>query len=89
MHAAITYRRVKKKDILEIINLFKTIFKKNISVEFYNWRYLTKNFYNSFVAIKNGEHNGIGYLASNFQLSLNSKIKLTEVKNIILESLKK
>ena len=53
MHAAITYRRVKKKDILEIINLFKTIFKKNISVEFYNWRYLTKNFYNSFVAIKN------------------------------------
>ena len=53
MHAAITYRRVKKKDILEIINLFKTIFKKNISVEFYNWRYLTKNFYNSFVAIQN------------------------------------
>ena len=45
--------------------------------------------YLSFVAIKNGEHNGIGYLASNFQLNCNSKIKLTEVKNIILESLKK
>lgn len=39
--------------------------------------------YVSFVAIKNGEHNGIGYLFSNNNLKLGSKIDLKEVKNII------
>ncbi|MDA9676595.1 hypothetical protein N9T81_01595 [Flavobacteriaceae bacterium] len=37
----------------------------------------------AFVAIKNGEHNGIGYLTSNFDLNLNKQIKLTELKDII------
>jgi len=39
--------------------------------------------YLAFVAIKNGEHNGIGYLTSNINLKLESKIKLTELKSII------
>ena len=39
--------------------------------------------YLAFVAIKNGEHNGIGYLTSNINLKLQTKIKLTEVKSII------
>ena len=39
--------------------------------------------YLAFVAIKNGEHNGIGYLTSNFDLYLENKIKLTSLKSII------
>jgi hypothetical protein len=39
--------------------------------------------YLAFVAIKNGEHNGIGYLTSNFDLKLENKIKLTDLKSII------
>ena len=39
--------------------------------------------YVAFVAIKNGEHNGIGYLTSNFDLKLERKIKLTNLKSII------
>ena len=39
--------------------------------------------YLSFVAIKNGEHNGTGYLASNFDLKLDSKINLKDLKSII------
>ena len=45
-----------------------------------------KNFkdYISFVAIKNGEHNGLGYMCSNFDLGIsNSKIKLENVHEII------
>ena len=41
--------------------------------------------YLAFVAIKNGEHNGIGYLTSNFDLKLNQRIKLTDVKAVIKE----
>ena len=37
----------------------------------------------AFVAIKNGEHNGIGYLASNLDLKLKDKIQLTSLKSII------
>ncbi len=37
----------------------------------------------SFVAIKNGEHNGIGYLISNMDLKSEQKIKLTQVKDLI------
>ncbi|MAC40684.1 MAG: hypothetical protein CMJ05_02690 [Pelagibacterales bacterium] len=40
-------------------------------------------FYLAFVAIKNGEHNGIGYVTSNFDLNLENRIKLTELKSII------
>ena len=40
-------------------------------------------FYIAFVAIKNGEHNGIGYLTSNFDLKTENKIKLTNLKSII------
>lgn len=39
--------------------------------------------YLSFVAIKNGEHNGTGYLTSNFDLKLDSKINLKDLKSII------
>ena len=39
--------------------------------------------YLAFVAIKNGEHNGIGYLTSNFDLKLEKKINLNRVKSII------
>ena len=39
--------------------------------------------YLAFVAIKNGEHNGTGYLTSNFDLNLNKKINLYELKNLI------
>ena len=44
----------------------------------------------AFVAIKNGEHNGLGYLTSNFDLNLGKKIQLAEVnallKRTVLES---
>ena len=39
--------------------------------------------YLAFVAIKNGEHNGIGYVTSNFDLKQEEKIKLTSLKSII------
>jgi len=39
--------------------------------------------YLAFVAIKNGEHNGIGYLTSNFDLKIENKINLTDLKSII------
>ena len=39
--------------------------------------------YIAFVAIKNGEHNGTGYLTSNFNLKLEKKINLTDLKSII------
>ena len=39
--------------------------------------------YLAFVAIKNGEHNGIGYLTSNFDQKLEKQINLTDLKSII------
>jgi hypothetical protein len=39
--------------------------------------------YITFVAIKNGEHNGIGYLTSNFDLKFENKINLTSLKSLI------
>ena len=39
--------------------------------------------YLAFVAIKNGEHNGIGYVTSNFDLKQKEKIELTSLKSII------
>jgi hypothetical protein len=39
--------------------------------------------YLAFVAIKNGEHNGIGYVTSNFDLKTEKKIKLTDLRSII------
>jgi len=39
--------------------------------------------YIAFVAIKNGEHNGIGYVTSNFDLNSENRIMLTELKSII------
>lgn len=38
----------------------------------------------SFVAIKNGEHNGTGYLMSNRKLQLNSPIPLKDMKSILM-----
>lgn len=40
--------------------------------------------YIAFVAIKNGEHNGIGYLTSNFKLKLEKKIQLSDLKEILM-----
>ena len=42
--------------------------------------------YVSFVAIKNGEHNGIGYLASNRPLACPDQIPLAEVKELIMNT---
>ena len=39
----------------------------------------------SFVAIKNGEHNGIGYLTGNFDLNVKKQIKLTDLNSLIKE----
>jgi hypothetical protein len=39
--------------------------------------------YIAFVAIKNGEHNGIGYVTSNFDFKQEEKIELTSLKSII------
>jgi hypothetical protein len=39
--------------------------------------------YLAFVAIKNGEHNGIGYLTSNFDLKSEKRINLTNLNAII------
>lgn len=41
--------------------------------------------YIAFVAIKNGEHNGIGYVTSNFDLGLDDRVELTTMHNKILE----
>lgn len=40
--------------------------------------------YIAFVAIKNGEHNGIGFLTSNFDLGLEEEIELKDVYNSLL-----
>lgn len=47
--------------------------------------YILNNFkaYIAFVAIKNGEHNGIGYVTSNFDLKSEKKISLTNLNTII------
>ena len=39
--------------------------------------------YVSFVAIKNGEHNGVGYVTSNINLKLKNQIPLTQLYNVI------
>ena len=39
--------------------------------------------YIAFVAIKNGEHNGTGYVTSNFDLKQEEKIELIDLKSII------
>lgn len=48
-------------------------------------KFVLHNFksYLAFVAIKNGEHNGKGYLISNFKLGEENKIPLTRVNKII------
>ena len=60
------------------INERDSIYNKDSKFELHNFKS-----YLAFVAIKNGEHNGKGYLTSNFNLKLESKIKLTELKSII------
>lgn len=46
---------------------------------------IVENFksYVSFVAIKNGEHNGTGYLTSNKNLKLGKKINLVDIKDLL------
>ena len=55
-----------------------SIYSKELNFKLENFK-----FYLAFVAIKNGEHNGIGYVTSNFDLKLENKIKLTDLKSII------
>jgi hypothetical protein len=59
--------------------------KKDDSIFSKDTNFKLENFksYLAFVAIKNGEHNGIGYLTSNFELGLDRKIKLKNLKSII------
>ena len=47
--------------------------------------YVLKNFeeFVAFVAIKNGEHNGLGYLTTNFTSSLSETINLKDVKKFL------
>ncbi len=58
---------------------------KNDSIYSKTSGFILDNFksYLSFVAIKNGEHNGIGYLVSNFKLKKGETIKLEDLKSII------
>lgn len=59
-----------------------SILSKILNIEIENF----KSFI-SFVAIKNGEHNGTGYLTSSFDLELKkNKIELTQIRGIIEKS---
>jgi len=42
----------------------------------------------SFVAIKNGEHHGDGYLITNFPHTIDKSIPLTSVRDIIFSTVK-
>ena len=71
MLSKLTFRRVQSKDIRLLLKLFKTVFKKKISEEFYNWRYYNKN-YSSFVALyKNNIIAHIGFVEYKFNLKSN------------------
>ena len=73
MYREIKYRKVKKKDISQITNLFKKTFNKKISKEFYDWRYKKKNTYNSYIALENNKviaH--IGYVE--YRFFINKKV---------------
>ena len=45
--------------------------------------------YVAFVAIKNGEHDGIGYLTANIPLNITDEIPLKDVKNLLIEEVLK
>jgi len=87
-----------KKDNEKIFNIdnrgsslfIELVYSKDISIEdsiySFNDGNEIKNFKNfiSFVAIKNGEHNGLGYLVANYDLKIDkSQIKLEEARNVI------
>ena len=60
------------------IEEYDSIYSKESNLKLENFKS-----YLAFVAIKNGEHNGIGYVTSNFDLNLENRIKLTLLKSII------
>ena len=60
------------------INETDSIYSKETTLKLENFKS-----YLAFVAIKNGEHNGLGYITSNFNLNLANRIKLTELKSTI------
>jgi hypothetical protein len=71
MLSKLTFRRVQTKDIKLLLKLFKIVFKKKISEEFYNWRYYD-NSYSSFVALyKNNIIAHIGFVEYRFNNNLN------------------
>lgn len=57
----------------------------NASIYSNESKFTLENFksYIAFVAIKNGEHNGVGYVTSNFDLNLDNQIKLKMLKSVI------
>ena len=38
----------------------------------------------AFVAIKNGKHNGLGYIFSNFKLGINDNLRLDKLYDLII-----
>jgi len=74
-------------DSLFIELVYPSDIKENHSIKSKSNNKEIKDFkqYVSFVAIKNGEHNGDGYLTSNVPLQSADKIELTAVKDIIMQ----
>ena len=60
------------------LNEQDSIYSNDTKIEISNFKS-----YVSFVSIKNGQHNGIGYLTANFNLKLKKQIKLTMLSSII------
>ena len=79
------------KSCLFVELIYSSEIKEGDSISSLNTNLAITNFKKliSFVAIKNGEHNGIGYFAydpEKIKKSIPSKIKLTEVRGIIENS---
>ena len=70
------FRKVQKKDIYSILQLFKKTFNKKITKEFYDWRYYNKA-YTSFIALNQNKivgHIGfVKYKLGNFEKYIYSR----------------
>ena len=62
----VKYRKASNKDISDILKLFKEIFKRKISKDYYNWKYLYNNKYYVYIALI--ENKIIGHVAYNINL---------------------
>ena len=72
-------------DSLFVELVYPNEIKPNHAIYNHKSEYVLENFENfvAFVAIKNGEHNGLGYLTTNFESSLKGNIKLKDLKKFI------